>query len=48
MAKKTSPKSLMGILWIVFGLVIIIWPSILAFVVGAYLIITGIMSLTGS
>ncbi|MFH1071985.1 MAG: DUF3096 domain-containing protein [Nanoarchaeota archaeon] len=48
MAKKVPPKNLMGILWIVFGLIIIIWPGILEFVVGAYLIITGILSLTGS
>jgi uncharacterized membrane protein HdeD (DUF308 family) len=33
-----------GILSIVVGLIIIIWPRVIAFVVGAYLVIVGILA----
>lgn len=45
MAKKTSTKSMVGVISIVFGIVIIIFPQLLQWLVGLYLIITGIMQL---
>jgi uncharacterized membrane protein HdeD (DUF308 family) len=45
MAKST--KSVMAIVSIILGIVVIAAPQILAWAIGLYLIITGILSLAG-
>ncbi len=40
-------KMVMGIIAIVVGLVIIIWPAIIAWVIGIILIVHGILTLLG-
>lgn len=37
-----------GIISILVGIIIIIWPRIIAYVIGIYLIIVGILAIIGS
>ncbi len=34
-----------GIIAVVFGIVVLIWPKVLAYLVGAYLIIIGVIAI---
>jgi len=48
MAKKqTDRKKVMAILSIIFGILVIMNPAFLAWIVGLYLIVTGVLSLMG-
>jgi uncharacterized membrane protein HdeD (DUF308 family) len=40
-------KMFMGILAIVAGIIVLIWPAIIAYVIGIFLIIYGILILIG-
>ncbi len=37
-----------GILAIIAGIIIMIWPAIIAYVIGIYLIIVGVLTIIGS
>ncbi len=37
-----------GILAIIAGVIIMIWPAIIAYVIGIYLIIVGVLAIIGS
>jgi uncharacterized membrane protein HdeD (DUF308 family) len=39
---------IMGIIAIVFGIVILVWPKILAYLIAIYLIIVGVIAIVGS
>ncbi len=45
MAKNKDSKYLMPILSIILGIVVIAWPAIIAYALGIYLIIMGILKL---
>ena len=34
-----------GIITVVFGIVVLIWPKVLAYLIGAYLIIVGVIAI---
>jgi len=40
-------KMVMGILAIVAGIIVLIWPAIIAYVIGIFLIVYGILILIG-
>jgi uncharacterized membrane protein HdeD (DUF308 family) len=43
------PTSLItGIITIVAGIVVLIWPKVLAYIVGIYLIIVGLLAIAGA
>jgi hypothetical protein len=37
-----------GILAVITGIIIMIWPAIIAYVIGIYLIIVGVLAIIGS
>ena len=37
-----------GIIAVVFGIVILVWPKILAYLIAIYLIIVGVIAIVGS
>ena len=40
-------KMLMGIVAIIAGIIVLIWPAIIAWVIGIFLIVNGILLLLG-
>jgi uncharacterized membrane protein HdeD (DUF308 family) len=45
MASKSRNRKVLGIIWLVAGLLIFLNPSLLAYIVAAYLIVTGLVEL---
>lgn len=41
----SAPRMLIAILMIVFGIVILVWPDLVAILIGIYLLISGILAL---
>tara|TARA_Y100000310_G_C20652544_1_gene800240 strand:+ start:1063 stop:1215 length:153 start_codon:yes stop_codon:yes gene_type:complete len=44
---KTDTKKAIGVLAIIFGVLVIFNPALLAWVIGIYLIITGVLNVMG-
>ena len=41
------PELVFGIIALIFGIIVLIWPKVLAYLIGAYLIIIGVIALIG-
>jgi uncharacterized membrane protein HdeD (DUF308 family) len=47
MAKKIDKSIIMGILAIVAGLLVLIWPDLVRWVIGIFLIVWGVLAIIG-
>ena len=47
MAKKIDKSIIMGILAIVAGLLVLLWPDLVRWVIGIFLIVWGVLAIIG-